>query len=128
MGGTGAAGRGTHAVGTDGQAVGHGTCRRACNTHEALRNGAEKQCSYATGSGAANKAKPNKNIVCINERHGFSPDDDERASGTGQGGSDTPSWQQMSVNVAGIDGDSEHEVREGAGGAEALIPAAYLSA
>ena len=26
------------------------------------------------------------------------------------------------VNVAGVDGGSEHEVREGAGSAEALIP------
>ncbi|KAJ7194285.1 hypothetical protein GGX14DRAFT_404739 [Mycena pura] len=65
------------------------------------------------------------------------PHDDERASGIQagrnrhaltEGGSDTSSWQQMSVNVAGVDSGSEHEVREGAGGAEALIPAAYLSA
>ncbi|KAJ7197603.1 hypothetical protein GGX14DRAFT_402529 [Mycena pura] len=45
-----------------------------------------------------------------------------------EGDSDPPSWQQMGVNVAGVDGGSEHERREGAGGAEALIPAAYLSA
>ncbi|KAJ7204966.1 hypothetical protein GGX14DRAFT_397898 [Mycena pura] len=39
-------------------------------------------------------------------------------------------WEAMggTVNVAGVDGGSEHEGREGAGGAEALILAPYLSA
>ncbi|KAJ7195096.1 hypothetical protein GGX14DRAFT_404237 [Mycena pura] len=85
MGG-GAAGRGTHAVGRDGQAVGHGAGRRACNT---------------TGSGAAtNKAKPNKNIVCINERMlAVAINDSKEGGGNGGGHGGN---ERVGDDVAGI--------------------------